>query len=201
MNLPRPNRNGLFVRDHDDQLLFLDSPAANFAYVICLPADAEMLEALSRNWGMAQMLTIPLFALLGLRMGPLGMFACAAASLVGSLAAYRIVVSRRLAGIERIPWRAPRRPSPVSLGMRALRAAAKHINPATFWFAGALSTSLTIFALAFVRVANSPTQRLIGCAAAAIFAGLTLASSWTLAINRRQADRRETATAPGRAEA
>ena len=60
---------------------------------------------------------------------------------------------------------------------------------------------MTIFALAFLSVANSPTQRLIGCAAAVIFAGLTLASAWTLAVNRRQAERRETAPARRRAEA
>jgi hypothetical protein len=177
-------RDGFFVRDGNDDILFLSSPAADFGYVMNEISEMEGIIRFSRRWGWAEVAAVFIVALFARALGPLAMFAGAAACLVGSACLYRVVLERKLADKPR----APRMPQPAAalfhFGVESLERAANDAPPALFWISGIMATGFTLISVEFAARARSGDQFVAACCGIVLFGSMVMISAWLLARRR-----------------
>jgi len=188
-------RDGFFVRDGNDDILFLPSPAADFGYVMNDISEMERIVKFSRRWGWAEIAAVFLFALFVRALGPLAMFAGAAACLVGSAGLYRAVLERKLAGKRRAPRTPQPAAEPFQLGVELLERAADDAPPALFWISGVMATALTLISVEFAARARSGDQLVAACCGIVLFGSMVMISAWLLARRRHALAPRDLAAA------
>ncbi len=177
-------RNGFFIRDGNDDILFLPSPAADFGYVVNEIAEMEGVMRFSRRWGWAEVAGVLLIAVMARHLGPLAMFAGAAASLVGSACLYRAALERMLAGKRRVQRTPPSAAEPIRFGVGALERAATEAPPSLFWISGIFSTAFTVAAIEFAAHVRSADQMVAACGGIVLFGSMAMISAWLLARRR-----------------
>ncbi len=184
MEVQLMRRNGFFVRDGNDDILFLLSPAADFGYVMNEISEMEGMVRFSRRWGWAEVAAVFLVALFARGLGPLAMFAGAAACLVGSSCLYRVVLERKLADKPRAPRKPPSAAEPFHFGVDSLERASNDAPPTLFWMSGVMATGFTLISMEFAARARSGDQLVAACCGIVLFGSMVMISAWLLARRR-----------------
>jgi hypothetical protein len=177
-------RDGFFVCDGNDKILFLPSPAADFGYVMNEISEMERIVKFSRRWGWAEIAAVFLLAFFVRALGPLAMFAGAAACLVGSACLYRAVLERKLADKPRAPRTPQPAAEPFHFGLALLERAADDAPLALFWISGVMATGFTLISIEFAARARSGDQLVAACSGIVLFGSMVMISAWLLARRR-----------------
>ena len=174
--------DGLFGRTDDGRLLFFTFPQSRTGFVVPDTARAESLRQASRYWGVFELATVAIVSPLALHFGAMGLLAAFVVFSMSSAAAYRYIVHKMVAGLERVTVEGRAMTALSEAAANSLRALSEETHGGFLWFYQVMAVFPFAGSLLMVLDGGSVRHILGGLFGMVFFGGAGLAVSYMLAL-------------------